>query len=185
MAVPRMPKKGIASVAAAWPADCSRPKGNGANLGFEAKLWATGQRADQHTRRRPSVDGISLGREEFFVTNKWNSNCQRPMVNNARDKSDLNVAAVEIAGFWIRAIPESSKMPMRSPRWTAIAKSSQFPWEREALDWLRAKLPDRDLWHAWTNFEFIDDDGKVNEVDALGYSAPAGFSSWKSKAGRV
>lgn len=87
MAVPRMPKKGIASVAAAWPADCSRPKGNGANLGFEAKLWATGQRADQHTRRRPSVDGISLGREEFFVTNKWNSNCQRPMVNNAQERA--------------------------------------------------------------------------------------------------
>ena len=57
-------------------------------------------------------------------------------------------------------------MPMSSPRWTAIAES-QFPWEREALDWLRAELPDRDPWHAWTNFEFIDDDGKVNEVDAL------------------
>ncbi len=57
-------------------------------------------------------------------------------------------------------------MPMRSPRWTAIAES-QFPWERAALDWLRAELPDRDPWHAWANFEFIDDDGKVNEVDAL------------------
>jgi serine/threonine protein kinase len=57
-------------------------------------------------------------------------------------------------------------MPMRSPRWTAIAES-QFPWERAALDWLREELPDRDPWHAWTNFEFIDDDGKVNEVDAL------------------
>jgi hypothetical protein len=58
------------------------------------------------------------------------------------------------------------KMPMSSPRWTAIAES-QFPWEREALDWLRAELPNCDPWHAWTNFEFIDDDGKVNEVDAL------------------
>jgi hypothetical protein len=57
-------------------------------------------------------------------------------------------------------------MPMSSPRWTAIAES-QFPWEREALDWLRAELPNCDPWHAWTNFEFIDDDGKVNEVDAL------------------
>jgi serine/threonine protein kinase len=57
-------------------------------------------------------------------------------------------------------------MPMRSPRWTAIAES-QLPWERAALDWLRAELPDRDPWHAWANFEFIDDDGKVNEVDAL------------------
>jgi hypothetical protein len=35
-------------------------------------------------------------------------------------------------------------------------------------------LPDRDPWHAWTNFEFIDDEGKVNEVDALVLS-PAGL----------
>jgi hypothetical protein len=57
-------------------------------------------------------------------------------------------------------------MAMSSPRWTSIA-DSQFPWEREALDWLRAQLPNHDPWHAWSNFEFIDDDGKVNEVDAL------------------
>ncbi len=64
-------------------------------------------------------------------------------------------------------------MPMSSARWTAIAES-QFPWEREALDWLRAELPDREPWHAWTNFEFIDDEGKVNEIDALILS-PAGL----------
>lgn len=64
-------------------------------------------------------------------------------------------------------------MPMSAPRWTAIAES-QFPWEREALDWLRAQLPDRDPWHVWANFEFIDDEGKVNEVDALVLS-PAGL----------
>ena len=64
-------------------------------------------------------------------------------------------------------------MAMSSHRWAAIAES-QFPWEREALDWLRAQLPDRDPWHAWTNFEFIDDDGKINEVDALILS-PSGF----------
>ncbi len=65
-----------------------------------------------------------------------------------------------------RAFPERANMPMSSQRWSAIAES-QFPWEREALEWLRVELPDRDLCHAWTNFEFIDDDGKVNEVDAL------------------
>ena len=64
-------------------------------------------------------------------------------------------------------------MPMSSSRWTAIAES-QFPWEREALDWLRTQLPDRDPWHAWTNFEFIDDEGKVTEIDALILS-PAGL----------
>jgi serine/threonine protein kinase len=58
-------------------------------------------------------------------------------------------------------------------RWHVIAQSN-FAWEREALEWLRAHLPDRDAWHAWTNFEFIDDEGKVNEVDALVLS-PAGL----------
>lgn len=57
-------------------------------------------------------------------------------------------------------------MAMSPQRWISIAES-QFPWERDALEWLRARLPDRDPWHAWANFEFIDDDGKVNEVDAL------------------
>ncbi|TXH62102.1 MAG: BREX system serine/threonine kinase PglW, partial [Burkholderiaceae bacterium] len=43
-----------------------------------------------------------------------------------------------------------------------------------ALEWLRSQLPDRDPWHVWTNFEFIDDEGKVSEVDALVLS-PAGL----------
>jgi serine/threonine protein kinase len=64
-------------------------------------------------------------------------------------------------------------MSMSTTRWNVIAES-QFPWERDALEWLRSLLPDRDPWHAWTNFEFIDDEGKVNEVDALILS-PAGL----------
>jgi len=56
-------------------------------------------------------------------------------------------------------------MPMTS-RWSAIT-ASQFPWEREALDWLREQLPDGEPWHAWSNFEFIDDEGRVNECDGL------------------
>ena len=55
---------------------------------------------------------------------------------------------------------------MSLSRWQAVSQS-QFAWEREALDWLRSHLPDREPWHAWTNFEFIDEEGKVNEVDAL------------------
>ena len=51
---------------------------------------------------------------------------------------------------------------------------SAFPWEREALDWLREQLPDASPWHAWSNLEFIDDDGKVNEVDLL-VLAPGGL----------
>lgn len=64
-------------------------------------------------------------------------------------------------------------MTLGAARWHVIAESN-FAWEREALDWLRNHLPDRDPWHVWTNFEFIDDEGKVNEVDALVLS-PAGL----------
>lgn len=64
-------------------------------------------------------------------------------------------------------------MTLSTARWHVIAESN-FAWEREALDWLRTHLPDRDPWHVWTNFEFIDDEGRVNEVDALALS-PAGL----------
>jgi len=64
-------------------------------------------------------------------------------------------------------------MTLSQARWHVIADSN-FAWEREALDWLRSHLPDRDPWHVWTNFEFIDDEGKVSEVDALVLS-PAGL----------
>jgi len=62
---------------------------------------------------------------------------------------------------------------MRIPRWTAVSQSA-FEWEREALDFLRDALPDHEPWRAWSNFEFIDDEGRVNEVDAL-VLTPVGF----------
>ncbi len=64
-------------------------------------------------------------------------------------------------------------MSLSAARWHVIAQSN-FAWEREALEWLRSNLPDRDPWHVWTNFEFIDEEGKVSEVDALVLS-PAGL----------
>lgn len=76
-------------------------------------------------------------------------------------------------------------MSLSASRWHVIAQSN-FPWEREALEWLRAQLPDREPWHVWTNFEFIDDEGKVNEVDALALT-PAGLFviEIKSRPGTV
>lgn len=76
-------------------------------------------------------------------------------------------------------------MTLSAGRWHVIADSN-FAWEREALEWLRSHLPDRDPWHVWTNFEFIDDDGKVNEVDALVLS-PAGLFlvEIKSRPGKL
>ena len=57
--------------------------------------------------------------------------------------------------------------------WTSFGESP-FPWERDALDFVRAELPAREPFRAWSLFEFIALDGSVNEVDLLVY-APYGF----------
>ncbi len=76
-------------------------------------------------------------------------------------------------------------MSMGGNRWHVITESS-FPWEREALEWLRNQLPDRDPWNVWTNFEFIDDEGKISEVDALVLSSVGLFLvEIKSRPGTV
>ena len=62
---------------------------------------------------------------------------------------------------------------MSSERWKQITPS-QFPWEREALDYVREHLPDCDPYRVWANFEFIADDGTINEVDIL-VLTPRGF----------
>jgi serine/threonine protein kinase len=62
---------------------------------------------------------------------------------------------------------------MKPPRWTVVSASS-YEWEREALEFLREHLPDHDPWRAWSNFEFVDDEGRVNEVDLL-VLTPAGL----------
>ena len=64
-------------------------------------------------------------------------------------------------------------MPLPDARWHAITESS-FPWEQDALDFVREQLPDQEPYHAWANFEFIADQGSVNEVDLL-VLAPGGF----------
>ena len=62
---------------------------------------------------------------------------------------------------------------MKPPRWTVVSPSA-FEWEREALEFLREHLPDHEPWRAWSNFEFVDDEGRVNEVDLL-VLTPAGL----------
>jgi serine/threonine protein kinase len=54
---------------------------------------------------------------------------------------------------------------VESPLWTEGA--SPWPHEREALAFVRARLPNHEPYRAWTNVEFIADDGSVNEVDLL------------------
>ena len=64
-------------------------------------------------------------------------------------------------------------MEATSPRWQAVTDSA-FPWERDALAFVRDRLPDHEPYRAWANFEFIGDDGSINEVDLLVLS-PKGF----------
>jgi hypothetical protein len=76
-------------------------------------------------------------------------------------------------------------MALSSDRWKVISPS-QYPWECEALDYIRENLPDSELYRAWTNFEFISDDGSINEVDLLIFT-PCGFFlvEIKSKPGSL
>ncbi|MCI0661784.1 MAG: NERD domain-containing protein, partial [Acidobacteria bacterium] len=69
--------------------------------------------------------------------------------------------------------PISLTMALSSDRWKVISPS-EYQWERDALDYIRENLPDSELYRAWTNFEFISDDGSINEVDLLIF-APCGF----------
>ena len=61
----------------------------------------------------------------------------------------------------------------KSKNWTTITESS-FPWERDALEFVRQRFPDREPYLAWSNFDFIADDGSINEVDLL-VLTPVGF----------
>jgi serine/threonine protein kinase len=69
--------------------------------------------------------------------------------------------------------------------WVTVAESS-FPWEREALEFVRTQFPSHAPYRAWSNFEFIADDGSVNEVDLLVFT-PQGFFliEIKSKPGHL
>lgn len=64
-------------------------------------------------------------------------------------------------------------MGLSDARWKSITPSS-YSWEQDALNYVRERLPDLDPWRVWSNFEFIGDDGTINEVDLLVLS-PVGF----------
>ncbi|MCF3648625.1 BREX system serine/threonine kinase PglW [Synoicihabitans lomoniglobus] len=57
-------------------------------------------------------------------------------------------------------------MPPPEKYWKTISPSL-FPWEQEALDFVFERFPAQDNYRAWANFEFIADDGSINEVDLL------------------
>jgi serine/threonine protein kinase/predicted XRE-type DNA-binding protein len=73
----------------------------------------------------------------------------------------------------------------KAKNWHAIAESS-FPWEQEALEFIRAQFPDHEPYLAWSNFEFIAEDGSVNEVDLLVFTPQGCFLiEIKSRPGRL
>jgi serine/threonine protein kinase len=74
---------------------------------------------------------------------------------------------------------------MTTPRWTEIAPSD-YAHEREALAYMRAHLPQQEPFWGWSNFEFIDDQGRVNECDALVLSSHTLYLvEIKSRPGRI
>lgn len=57
-------------------------------------------------------------------------------------------------------------MEANSPRWITVS-DSPHDHEREALAFLRRRLPDRGPYRVWSNFEFTAPGGNLYEVDAL------------------
>lgn len=61
-----------------------------------------------------------------------------------------------------------------SPRWKALS-TTNYPWEAEALTFLRERLGDVDPNRVWCLFEFVSGDGTISEVDALVLTAKGFF----------
>jgi hypothetical protein len=53
-----------------------------------------------------------------------------------------------------------------SSNWTTVTES-KYPWERDALDFVRQRFPAHDPYRAWANFEFQTTSGAIYEVDLL------------------
>src|SRR5947209_7444806 len=69
--------------------------------------------------------------------------------------------------------------------WITVTES-KFSWERDALEFVRERFPAHEPYRASSNFEFIADDGSINEVDLLVFT-PQGFFfvEIKSRPGRL
>jgi hypothetical protein len=51
-------------------------------------------------------------------------------------------------------------------QWKSI-REPQFACEREALEFMRDRLPDHDRTRAWANFEFNSDHGLTRKVNVM------------------
>lgn len=74
---------------------------------------------------------------------------------------------------------------MLTHRWQALGES-EYPWEQDALLYLRERLPDQEPIRAWANVEFLSLDGRMNEVDLIVLTAKGLFLvEIKSRPGEV
>ena len=75
---------------------------------------------------------------------------------------------------------------MKPDRWIEVTPS-EYAWELEALEHLKARLSDGEPFRAWSNFELIAGDGSINEVDLLVVSLhrvyPVEIKSWSGPRG--
>lgn len=74
-------------------------------------------------------------------------------------------------------------MDAKSPRWHRVTPST-FPWEDEAIEFLRARIADADPNRARSNFEFISGE-TISEVDVFLRTREGAFLEIKSTAGRL
>lgn len=73
----------------------------------------------------------------------------------------------------------------KSGNWRTL-EESPHQHERDALAFVRRSFPKDEPYRAWTNFEFIADDGSVNEVDLLAFTPRGLFLiEIKSHPGRI
>lgn len=76
-------------------------------------------------------------------------------------------------------------MSNNSTNWKQIS-ASEFAWEREALEFLKGIFPTHEPYRAWSNFEFIADNGSVNEVDVFVLTPKGAFLvEIKSHPGKI
>ena len=70
-------------------------------------------------------------------------------------------------------------MSGESQRWQG--QRSAFPWEQEALDHIKAQMPEAEPYRAWQTFTFTASSGHVREVDLVHRDPRAACSSSRSR----
>jgi serine/threonine protein kinase len=70
-----------------------------------------------------------------------------------------------LPGSWVSVEEKGCPVDAKSSRWHRVTPST-FPWEDEAIDFLRGHIADADPNRGWSNFEFIAG-GLISEVDVF------------------